>query len=171
MAMGFFDPSRKQDKEVARSNKKGAACVQYSHQRGKDIPMKTRSLPGPGLRQHLIFALFVMLLILLIPGGDMLADSNAPTVTNTPEPTDTPTPEPPTQTPQAAATDTPIPIPTETENPGAAIFATQPPSGNGTRLSTLDRILLVILAFAVVIVIGVIVYIFINQARGGLGER
>jgi hypothetical protein len=133
--------------------------------------MKTRSLRRPGLPQQLILVLFVMALILLIPGGDMLADSNVPTVTNTPEPTDTPTPEPPTEAPETAATNTPIPIPTETENPGGAIFSTQPASGNGTRLSTVDRVLLMMLAFAVVIVIGVIVYIFIHQARGGLGER
>ena len=133
--------------------------------------MKMRPLLRTGQRKHMFLTVFVVALILLIPSGDMLADSNLPTVTNTPEPTETPTPEPPTEVPETAATDTAVPLPTDTENPGGAILATQPASDGGTQLSTVDRVLLMMLAFAIVIVIGVIAYIFINQARGGLGER
>ena len=138
--------------------------------------MKMKSLrsfgPSSGHHRLMILALLVIALILLIPNGGTLADSNAPTVTNTPEATETPIPEVPTQEP-TGATSTPVPIiPTEVEsNAGEQEIITPPISGNAGRLSTLNRILLALLAIVVVIVVGVIVYIFIHQTRGGLEER
>lgn len=120
----------------------------------------------------LIVLLLLLVLILLIPSGGVLADSNAPTVTNTPEPTDPPTaiPDPPTQTLDVPvfATSTPIPIfPTEIQdNTGMMNVVTPQPPDNGGGLSTLNRILLMVLGITVVIIVGVIVYIFINQTRG-----
>lgn len=126
------------------------------------------------LRPILIF--LVLAFFLLIPSGVMLADSNAPTVTFTPEPTNTPTQQPPTQTqpPLPEATNTSIPvIATETdESSGAIAIITPKPENSSGGMSTLNRFLLVVLGVTVVIVIGVIVYIFINQTRGGgLGAR
>jgi hypothetical protein len=130
--------------------------------------------PPTGRPHHLIFALFILLLFFVIPNAETQADSNAPTITNTPEPTDTPIPEPPTETPAATAepTWTPLAIlPTEIDDNIGAISIATPPASNGGGLSTLNRILLVTLGVAVVVVVGVIVYIFINQTRSGLGER
>jgi len=136
--------------------------------------MKKKSLWKSGPYKRLILALLFLALFLLIPGTETRADSNAPTVTNTPEATNTPIPEPPTQTPAAPVepTNTPFTIPpTEIdENQGAIAIATPPPGTSGG-LSTINRILLVVLGISVVVIIGVIVYIFINQARDGLGER
>ena len=134
--------------------------------------MKMKFRPFFGPHQRLILALFVIALLLLIPNTETLADSNAPTVTNTPEATDTPMPPTQTPIPPAAATNTPFQIiPTEVdENTGAIAIATLPSPGNGGGLSTLNTILLMILGIAIVIVIGVIVYIFINQTRSGLGS-
>jgi hypothetical protein len=110
-------------------------------------------------------------LLLLAPNGETLADSNAPTVTNTPQPTNTPVPEQPTETSEAlfaTATNTTIPIILTDENDSAGIIdiATPPPGSPG--LSTLNRFLLMLLGVSVVVVVGVIAYIFINQARSGL---
>ena len=125
--------------------------------------------------KRLILTLLAVALILLIPSGGTLADSNVPTVTNTPEATATPTSKPPTMTPEApdiAATNTPVPIiPTEVTDDAGAIDIATPLPDNAGGLSTIDRILLMLLAVAVVIIIGVIVYVFIHQTRGGLGER
>ena len=138
----------------------------------KDKRMKIKLRPFSGSHQHLILALFVIALLLLIPNIETLADSKVPTVTNTPEATDTPIPPTQTPIPPAAVTNTPIPIiPTEfDDNTGAIAIATLPSPGNNGGLSTINTILLMILGIAIVIVIGVIVYIFINQTRGGLGS-
>ena len=135
--------------------------------------MKLKPFQPSGTFHRLIWAILVLALFFLIPSGGMLADSNAPTVTNTPEATNTPIPELPTQTPEsaAAATNTPsLIIPTESDDRGAIAIATPPP-GSAGGLTTLNRILLMLLGVTVVVVVGVIVYIFINQTRGGLGER
>jgi hypothetical protein len=133
--------------------------------------MKMKLHPFRGSRQRMILALFVMLLFLLFPNVETLADSNAPTATNTPEATNTPIPPTETTIPPAAATNTLIPfMPTDVDdNTGAIAIATLPSPGNGGGLSTLNTILLIILGIAIVVVIGVIVYIFINQTRGGMG--
>jgi hypothetical protein len=136
--------------------------------------MKMNLLRAFGTHHRFIFVMLVLALFLLIPSGDMLADSNAPTVTNTPAVTDTPIPELPTETPAtgAAATNTPFLIlPTEVDEGQGAIAIATPPSGSTGGLSTINRILLMILGISVVVIVGVIVYIFINQTRGGLGER
>lgn len=134
--------------------------------------MKMKLRRFSGTQQRLILALFVIALFLLIPDTETLADSNAPTVTNTPEATDTPIPPTQTPIPPAAETNTPILIiPTEIDdNMGAIAIATLPSPSNGGGLSTLNTVLLMILGIAIVIVIGVIVYIFINQTRGGMGS-
>jgi hypothetical protein len=110
---------------------------------------------------------------LLVPNTNTLADSNVPTVTNTPQETETPIPEAPTQTPipTAAPSDTPFLIlPTDSGlDQGENIIATLPAPVSGRGLSTINVLLLIILGIAVVAVVGIIVYIFINQARGGLG--
>lgn len=123
-----------------------------------------------GFRQFLILVLFVVALFLLIPNIETLADSNAPTVTHTPVPTETPIPPTQTAIPAAAVTNTPFLIlPTEgDDNMGAIAIATLPSSGNGGGLSTLNAVLLMLLGIAIVVVIGIIAYIFINQTRGGL---
>lgn len=122
--------------------------------------------------QLLILALFVIALFLWIPDMETLADSNVPTVTNTPAATETPIPPTQTAIPQADVTDTPFLIlPTETDdNMGAIAIATLPASGNGGGLSTLNAVLIMLLGIAIVVVIGIIAYIFINQTRGGLGS-
>ena len=136
--------------------------------------MKRELIRPSGLYKLLILPMLLLALFLAIPSAEMLADSNAPTITNTPQATDTPVPEAPTQT-QAApavATDTPILIlPTEGDNSAGAIAIATPPPGSTGGLSTINRILLMILGISVVLVVGVVVYIFINQTRGGLGER
>ena len=136
--------------------------------------MKKKSLWKSYPYKRLILTLLFLALFLLIPGTGTLADSNVPTVTNTPEATNTPIPEPPTQTPAAPveSTNTPFAIPpTEIdESQGAIAISTPPPSTLGG-LCTINRILLMVVGISVVVIIGVIVYIFINQARGGLGER
>ena len=125
-----------------------------------------------GSRQLLILVLFLIALFLLIPNAETQADSNAPTVTNTPAATDTPIPPTQTPIPTAAVTDTPfLIIPTEgDDNIGAIAIATLPSTGNGGGLSTLNTILLMLLGIAIVVVIGIIAYIFINQTRGDLGS-
>jgi len=132
--------------------------------------MKMKPFHLTGSRPRLTLALFVMALFLLIPNGGVLADANVPTASKTPEPTDTPTTKPPTQEPTAAATNTPIQIPTESTYPQPAVADNIPqPVQNGSGLSTVDRVLLMLLAIAVVIVVGVLVYIFMLRARGGSG--
>jgi len=134
--------------------------------------MKIKFRLFSGSRQFLILALFVIALFLLIPLTETLADSNAPTVTNTPAATETPIPPTQTAIPAAAVTDTPfLIIPTEgNDDMGAIAIATLPSSGNGGGLSTLNAVLLMLLGIAIVVVIGIIAYIFINQTRGGLGS-
>ena len=136
--------------------------------------MKKKSLWKSGPYKRLILTFLFLALFLLIPGTGTLADSNAPTVTNTPEATNTPIPEPPTQTPAAPVepTNTPFAIlSTEVDDNQGVIAIATPPPGTSGGLSTINRILLVVLGISVVVIIGVIAYIFINQARGGLGER
>ncbi len=140
--------------------------------------MKMKSLrpdsPPSGIHQRLILTLLFLVLFLLIPGTETLADSNVPTITNTPEATNTLIPEQPTQTPAAPveSTNTPYPIlPTEVDDNQGAIAIATPPPGTAGGLSTLNRILLMVLGISVVIIVGVIVYIFINQTRSGLGDR
>jgi len=128
--------------------------------------------------QCFALVLLVVLLALSVPQYHARADANPPTETNTPAPTETETPQPTNTSPPegSEATDTAVPIfPTNTpNNAGPESQPTSipvPPSNGG--LSTLDRILLVLLAFAVVIVIGVIVYLVYYQTRGegGLDDR
>jgi hypothetical protein len=119
--------------------------------------------------------LLALLMGLSIPIDSALADANVPTETNTPAPTETSTPQP-TDIPPAAlpqASDTPIIFPTSTpgELDGEAAFATPLPPPDSGGLSTIDRLLLMILAVAVVVVIGVIVYLVYYQTRGGVGDR
>jgi hypothetical protein len=134
--------------------------------------MKIKFQLFSGFHQALILVLFVIALFLLMPNTETLADSNAPTVTNTLAATETPIPPTQTAIPPAAVTDTPfLIIPTEgDDNMGAIAIATLPSSGNGGGLSTLNAVLLMLLGIAIVVVIGIIAYIFINQTRGGLGS-
>ena len=163
--MAFFD--RYQLYDSLAETKYNKSCLHR-----KDNRMKVKLHSFRGSRQCMILALFVMLLFLLVPHTKTLADSNAPTVTNTPEATNTPIPPTETTLPPATVTNTLIPLmPTEMDNnTGAIAIATLPSPGNGGGLSTLNTILLVILGIAIVFVIGIIAYIFINQTRGGLGS-
>ena len=120
-----------------------------------------------------LFAMIVFIAILLIPTNCVLADANPPpTATNTPEvpPTEAPIPEP-SNTP--LPTNTPIPILTNTPESildDAPDVAVPPPASNG--LSLFNRALLVLLAIATVIVMGIIVYAIYYRTRGeGLDER
>ena len=134
--------------------------------------MKIKFQLFSGFQQPVILVLFLIALFLWIPKIETLADSNAPTVTNTIAATETPIPPTQTAIPQAVVTDTPfLIIPTEGDDiMGAIPIATLPSSGNGGGLSTINAVLLMLLGIAIVVVIGIIAYIFINQTRGGLGS-
>lgn len=126
----------------------------------------------PARACYLTFFVFVTLIIfILLSSTAVFADSNAPTVTNTPEPSITNTPAPPTD--EVLPTETAIPLATL---PPESILGATPlplptaaPSGG---LSSLNRILLVCLSVVTVLVIGVIVYLVYYQTRGGgLNDR
>ena len=132
--------------------------------------LNSRNIIFPGL---LILVIAVMAGIYLHPQGVVLADSNVPTITPSPEPTvtNTPVPETPTQTPP---TQTPDPYPGDDQN--GFLLATavpRPPENATSSLSLINRLLLVCLSVVTVLVIGMIVYLVFNQTRGGggLGNR
>ena len=117
----------------------------------------------------MIFALCILALVVLIPGGGGFADSNEPTVTNSPVPTDTPIPDSPTPGPPS---ETPYPNPPDGQNNIQMATAIPPASKPNGGLSTIDRILLVCIAVATILAIGVIVYLLYEQTRsGGIDNR
>ena len=134
-------------------------------------PVNPNFLFSPRFCKLIILALVAIALIVLVPSGEVFADSNAPTVTNTPEPTNTPTPVPPTQ--EVPPTETAVPLATqEPDNIMGATAIPLPTPELSSGLSTINRILLVILAIATVLIIGVIVYLVYYQTRGGgLSDR
>jgi hypothetical protein len=119
----------------------------------------------------LILVFLLLGLILSIPGGGMLADSNLPTVTNSPVPSDTPVPDTAIPEPAETETETPLSSPPALD---AGIIAepTQAPTGLlGAGVSTIDVILIVLIGITVVLMIVMLVFIFRQQSQGGLGER
>lgn len=128
------------------------------------------SLIPPRSYALLVLVLLAVWIILLTPTTDVFADSNVPTVTNSPVPTDTPIPDTPTQEPP---TETPYPYPPDDQNNiQMATVVPPPPSEPSGGLSTLNRFLLVCLSVVTVLVVGMIVYLVFNQTRGGgLGDR
>ncbi len=113
----------------------------------------------------MILALIVTALIVFIPNGGVFADSNVPTVTNSPEPTDTPIPDTPTQGPP---TETPDPYPQDDlDNIMGATPVPPSTSESSGGFSTINRILMVCLAVVSVLVVGMIVYLVYRQTRGG----
>ena len=122
---------------------------------------RTRNTHFSGL---VVFMLCLTAMLVLVPMDPVIADSNQPTVEPSPEPTETSIPDPPTQ---ASPSETPYPYPPTNNNPMVQEQTAQPPVG----LSTTDRILLVSIAVASVLVVGMIVYLLFSQTRGeGLGD-
>jgi hypothetical protein len=139
--------------------------------------MKTKAQPHFRLTfkstPMFILALLGIVMLLSIPYGEVRADSNAPTVTNTPAPSNTPLPD--TATPEPAATEPSGSEPSTPDSGGSLVIPTQVPPGTPERsaggdLSTINIILMVCLGVAVVLVIAVLVYIFIQQTRARSDE-
>jgi len=125
------------------------------------------------LRSHffglMILALCILALVVLIPSVGGFADSNLPTVTNSPEPTDTPIPDTPTQAPPS---ETPYPYPLNDQNNVQIATAAPSTLQSSGGFSTIDRILLVCIAIATILLIGVIVYLLYEKTRsGGIDNR